>query len=66
MTRGFHTSLILMLLFGFIMLSLLTPAIAKGLGLSQDWGVVVSDVVRDGPADKAGLMRERGGSRGLS
>src|SRR5258708_4743128 len=31
------------------------PAIAKGLGLSQDWGVVVSDVVPDGPADKAGL-----------
>src|SRR5260370_32639065 len=30
-------------------------AIAKGLGLSQDWGVVGSDGVPDGPADKAGL-----------
>jgi serine protease Do len=33
----------------------ITPAMAKGLGLSQDWGVVVSDVVPDGPANKAGL-----------
>jgi serine protease Do len=33
----------------------ITPAIAKGLRLSQDWGVVVSDVVLDGPAGKAGL-----------
>jgi serine protease Do len=32
-----------------------SPAMAKGLGLSQDWGVVVSDVTPDGPADKAGL-----------
>src|SRR5229473_93408 len=33
----------------------ITPAMAKGLGLSQDWGVLVSDVVPDGPANKAGL-----------
>ena len=33
----------------------ITPALAKGLGLSQDWGVVVSDVAPDGPADEAGL-----------
>src|ERR1700722_1473355 len=33
----------------------ITPAIAKGLGLSQDWGVIASDVTPDGPADKAGL-----------
>jgi serine protease Do len=33
----------------------ITPAIAKGLGLSQDWGVVVSDVAPDGPTGKAGL-----------
>ena len=33
----------------------ITPALAKGLGLSRDWGVVVSDVLPDGPADKAGL-----------
>ena len=33
----------------------ITPAIAKGLGLPQDWGVIASDVTPDGPADKAGL-----------
>jgi serine protease Do len=33
----------------------ITPALAKGLGLSRDWGVVVSDVLPDGLADKAGL-----------
>jgi serine protease Do len=33
----------------------ITPALAKGLGLSRDWGVVASDVVPHGPADKAGL-----------
>jgi serine protease Do len=33
----------------------ITPSMAKGLGLSRDWGVVVSDVAPDGPADKAGL-----------
>src|SRR5580692_3649844 len=33
----------------------ITPALAKGLGLPQDWGVIASDVTPDGPADKAGL-----------
>ncbi len=33
----------------------ITPALAKGLGLAQDWGVIVSDVSPDGPADAAGL-----------
>jgi serine protease Do len=33
----------------------ITPAIADGLQLSRDWGVVVSDVLPDGPADKAGV-----------
>ena len=33
----------------------ITPAIAKGLGLAQDWGVIAADVDPDGPADKAGL-----------
>jgi serine protease Do len=33
----------------------ITPKMAEGLGLSQDWGVIISDVVPDGPADKAGL-----------
>lgn len=36
----------------------ITPAMARGLGLSQDWGVVVSDMAPDGPADKAGLHLE--------
>jgi serine protease Do len=33
----------------------ITPALAKGLALPQDWGVIVSDVTPDGPAEKAGL-----------
>jgi serine protease Do len=33
----------------------ITPTLAAGLKLPQDWGVVVSDVVPGGPADKAGL-----------
>jgi serine protease Do len=33
----------------------ITPAIAEGLQLSQDWGVVVSDVLPNGPADDAGV-----------
>ena len=33
----------------------ITPAIASGLELSQDWGVVVGDVEPDGPADAAGV-----------
>jgi serine protease Do len=33
----------------------ITPAMASALKLSQDWGVMLSDVTPDGPADKAGL-----------
>jgi serine protease Do len=33
----------------------ITPELVSGLGLTRDWGVVVSDVVPDGPADKAGM-----------
>jgi serine protease Do len=33
----------------------LTPALAEGLGLTRDWGVVLSDVFPDGPAAQAGL-----------
>jgi serine protease Do len=34
----------------------ITPTIAAGLGLKQNWGVLISDVTPDGPADTAGLM----------
>ncbi|HLY17882.1 MAG TPA: trypsin-like peptidase domain-containing protein [Bryobacteraceae bacterium] len=33
----------------------ITPLLASGLQLPQDWGVVVSDVTPDGPADHSGL-----------
>ncbi len=33
----------------------ITPDLAAGLKLPQDWGVIISDVVPGGPADKAGL-----------
>jgi len=33
----------------------ITPLLAAGLGLAQDWGVLVADVTPDGPADKSGL-----------
>ncbi len=33
----------------------ITPALAVGLKLPQDWGVIVADVTPDGPADEAGL-----------
>ena len=34
----------------------ITPTFAAGLGLPQEWGVVIGDVTPDGPADKAGLQ----------
>ena len=34
----------------------ITPVLALGLGLSRDWGVVVSDVLPGGPAEEAGLQ----------
>jgi len=33
-----------------------TPTLAAGLGLQQDWGVVVNDVLPGSPAQDAGLM----------
>ncbi|MDQ1387411.1 MAG: serine protease Do [Acidobacteriaceae bacterium] len=36
----------------------ITPTMAKGLGLAQDWGVVLADVTPQGPADAAGLVGE--------
>jgi serine protease Do len=33
-----------------------TPPLAKGLGLSRDWGVVLGDVTPNGPAARAGLQ----------
>lgn len=33
----------------------ITPNLAKGLGLAQNWGVIVDDVIPGGPADAAGL-----------
>ncbi len=32
-----------------------TPVLATGLGLAQDWGVVAADVTPEGPAERAGL-----------
>jgi len=36
----------------------ITPTLAAGLKLPQDWGVVISDVIPDGPADNAGVRRK--------
>jgi serine protease Do len=33
----------------------ITPELAAGLGLKRDWGVILGDVLPDGPADQAGL-----------
>jgi serine protease Do len=33
----------------------ITPALAKGLGLDRDWGVILGDVEPGGPADVAGV-----------
>jgi serine protease Do len=33
----------------------ITPTLAKGLGLTREWGIIVSDVVPGGPAEGAGL-----------
>jgi serine protease Do len=34
----------------------ITPAMAAGLGLSRNYGVIISDVLPGGPAEAAGLM----------
>jgi serine protease Do len=36
----------------------ITPALAEGLGLARDWGVMVSDVLPGGPADRAGVRSQ--------
>jgi serine protease Do len=36
----------------------ITPAMAEGLGLAQNWGVVIADVAPQGPADAAGIKPE--------
>jgi serine protease Do len=36
----------------------LTPTLASGLKLSQDWGVLLSDVLPGSPAEKAGLLAQ--------
>ncbi len=36
-------------------LQTITPTLARGLHLAQDWGVIVSDLLPGGPADLAGL-----------
>src|SRR5947208_10247144 len=36
-------------------LQTITPDLARGLGLAQEWGVIVSDLLPGGPADLAGL-----------
>ncbi|HEX4166109.1 MAG TPA: trypsin-like peptidase domain-containing protein [Bryobacteraceae bacterium] len=36
----------------------ITPTIADGLGLAQNWGVVIADIAPDGPARAAGIQPE--------
>jgi serine protease Do len=36
----------------------ITPTIAEGLGLAQNWGVVIADVAPDGPAPAAGIRTD--------
>jgi serine protease Do len=38
-----------------ILLQTITPTLAQGLGLAQDWGAMISDVAPESPADAAGL-----------
>jgi serine protease Do len=39
-----------------ILLQTITPTLASGLGLSQDWGAMISDVAPGSPAAAAGLQ----------
>jgi serine protease Do len=41
-----------------MLLQAITPTLASGLGLSQDWGAMIADVTPGGPADAAGLAVE--------
>jgi hypothetical protein len=36
----------------------ITPPLAAGLGLSREWGVLISDVAPAGPAEAAGLKSQ--------
>ena len=36
----------------------ITPTMAEGLGLAQNWGVVIADLIPQGPADAAGIKPE--------
>ncbi len=36
----------------------ITPTMAEGLGLAQNWGVVIVDVIPQGPADSSGIKPE--------
>ncbi len=36
----------------------INPTIAEGLGLAQNWGVVIADIAPRGPADTAGIKPE--------
>jgi serine protease Do len=38
-----------------ILLQTVTPTLAEGLQLSQDWGAMISDIAAEGPAEAAGL-----------
>jgi serine protease Do len=38
-----------------VLLQTITPTLATALGLSQDWGAMISDVAPNGPAEAAGL-----------
>ncbi len=40
-----------------VMIQDITPELAKSFGLKSDKGVLISDVVKDSPAEKAGLRR---------
>jgi serine protease Do len=41
-----------------VLLQTITPTLATGLGLSRDWGAIISDVAPAGPADAAGLKAQ--------
>jgi serine protease Do len=41
-----------------ILLQTITPTLAQGLGLAQDWGAMISDVSPDSPAAAAGLRAQ--------
>jgi len=41
-----------------VLLQTITPTLATGLGLSRDWGAMISDVAPAGPADAAGLKAQ--------